>query len=285
MSKQIGQRPAMANPVTYTKPGTRDSVVSASPRPSQSQNPQEAYVLETIYPSDGTAIVSNVDIIAVHGLSQKGEISWVFNRSKGPSTKKDSFKPAVESIKETKDAAANFVGILGKKAAKPFSIPVQRAQADLPLTKEPKEKASAIQPSDASISSDTVDLNPSLPTKVNWLKDESMLPKSLPRARVLQFNYTSSPTGTPAEILRKIASELLERLSEARKNCGPGLSRPLVFIGHGFGGIVISQALIMAHEESHQSILEATVGLLFLGTPFQGSQAVVDQLQAKHEQQ
>jgi hypothetical protein len=241
----------------------RDSAVSASPRPSQSQNPKEAYALETIYPPVDTAIVSNVDIVAVHGLSEKGETSWVSNRVKGPSTKKDSFKPAVESIKETKDAATNFVGILAKNAAKPFSNPAHQAFFNPPLKGEPKDKASAIQSSNASVSSDTLDLNPSLSTKVNWLKDESMLPKFLPRARVLQFNYTPSPTGTPVENLRKIASELLERLSEARKDCGPGLSRPVIFIGHGFGGIVISQALIMAHEESRQFILEATVGLLF----------------------
>jgi hypothetical protein len=89
--------------------------------------------------------------------------------------------------------------------------------------------------------------NPPLPEKINWLKDEDMLPRSLPRARIMQFDYRLALTEVPTaeDNLETIATELLKELSKVRKDCKSSLSRPIIFIGHSFGGIVIEKALII----------------------------------------
>ncbi|KAG6365428.1 hypothetical protein INS49_007039 [Diaporthe citri] len=53
--------------------------------------------------------------------------------------------------------------------------------------------------------------------------------------------------------------------------------RPLIFIGHCFGGLVIQRALITARlcpeSETEEAILNSTVGAVFLGTPHRGTGA------------
>ncbi|KAH7348289.1 hypothetical protein BKA65DRAFT_257809 [Rhexocercosporidium sp. MPI-PUGE-AT-0058] len=116
---------------------------------------------------------------------------------------------------------------------------------------------------------------------MNWLKDVYMLPRSFPIARVMQFSYPTSLADTASNNVKAVASELLRRLRDERKDCGPGLSRPIIFVGHSFGGIVVSEVLILAKDGDHSNIVTATVGLVFLGTPFPGLKAVVARLETR----
>lgn len=51
--------------------------------------------------------------------------------------------------------------------------------------------------------------------------------------------------------------------------------RPIIFIGHSYGGIVIQEAIIQANgSHDFQHLATATVGVVFLGTPHRGTQAV-----------
>jgi hypothetical protein len=75
------------------------------------------------------------------------------------------------------------------------------------------------------------------------------------------------------------ALDLLNRLSRKRSNT-QGLSvgtRPIVFVCHSLGGIVVKKALILAHERSsdpeYKQILDSTRGIAFLGVPHKGSGA------------
>ncbi|KAK4164656.1 putative kinesin light chain, partial [Cladorrhinum sp. PSN259] len=100
-----------------------------------------------------------------------------------------------------------------------------------------------------------------------WLKD--FLPASLPRpARVMLFAYNSSPAIEASAIkLDDHAKKLLHWLHLERED----EQRPIVFICHSLGGLVVKQALVEAKlDESYKSIFEATCLLAFFATPHQG---------------
>ncbi|RYP58456.1 hypothetical protein DL769_008947 [Monosporascus sp. CRB-8-3] len=273
------------------RPGPRGSSASSLPRSSQSQAPGDSYRLDIIYsPLDKSGLRPNVDIVAVHGLSEDADSTWVLTlpaRTKGgsgsaPGKRDSSFIPTVESIKESGVVVSNFAGNLVKNtvttATKQFTNQPQQLgdpqfgqqpTGETPRQDESRAKLPHVQSSNASSISDDPESGPSLPAKVNWLKDNNMLPRCFPRARIMQFSYPASLADTASNNLKAVASELLRRLSDERKDCGPGLSRPIIFIGHSFGGIVVSEALIMAKEGSHSSLPSATAGLVFcIGNTF-----------------
>ncbi|KAF3910524.1 hypothetical protein ABW21_db0200526 [Orbilia brochopaga] len=108
--------------------------------------------------------------------------------------------------------------------------------------------------------------------QVNWLADENMLPAALPNARIMRFGYDMmSYGGTLGLVLAYIASGLLDDLDAERQDCR---YRPIIFVGHGFGGAVIQKAYNMAgmNEVEYPDIWRATTGIIFLGTPLRGSQ-------------
>ncbi|KAH8647072.1 hypothetical protein BGZ60DRAFT_570501 [Tricladium varicosporioides] len=104
-----------------------------------------------------------------------------------------------------------------------------------------------------------------------WLRD--FLPKKLSKARVMSFGYDSrlAFSGSMAG-LDDFALDLLDRLLAAHRSSGN--DRPLIFVCHSLGGIVVKKALIIAHEaDSHySSILKCCTGIVFLGTPHRGSE-------------
>ncbi|RDW60746.1 hypothetical protein BP6252_12129 [Coleophoma cylindrospora] len=107
---------------------------------------------------------------------------------------------------------------------------------------------------------------------VNWLKDDHMLPSIAPNARVLRYGYESQWFGNDA--IRQKASDVAKRfliaLRRERKDCQ---NRPLIFIAHCFGGLVILKALLEAlyHKDEWPGVFDSTTGLIFFGTPFRGA--------------
>ncbi|KAI1346269.1 hypothetical protein F5Y01DRAFT_321968 [Xylaria sp. FL0043] len=109
-------------------------------------------------------------------------------------------------------------------------------------------------------------------TQVNWLKDPTMLPGALPNARIMAYNYASSWFGENAvkQSLRGVAEKLLRAIIEARSECP---DRPIVLIGHCFGGLVALQCYVLAHqhEKQYEGFSHSVIaGMMFLGTPFYG---------------
>ncbi|KAK0747323.1 WD40-repeat-containing domain protein [Apiosordaria backusii] len=102
-----------------------------------------------------------------------------------------------------------------------------------------------------------------------WLRD--FLPTALGGrpVRVMLFGYNSSPTLQSAAIkLDDHARSLLQWLSLKRKDAP---QRPLVFIAHSMGGLVVKQALVEATlDPSYKPIVEASRLLVFFATPHQG---------------
>ena len=115
---------------------------------------------------------------------------------------------------------------------------------------------------------------PELFHEVFWPRD--LLPSELPQARVLTWGYdvdiahVFSKT-SKASILQHaetLLSDLVSlRCSKSEK------SRPIIFIAHSLGGIVVKDALSLSKNESTHlnEILPAAKGVIFLGTPHHGS--------------
>ena len=49
--------------------------------------------------------------------------------------------------------------------------------------------------------------------------------------------------------------------------------RPIIFIAHSLGGIIVKQALVWANTEpQYQTLKDHTLGIVFFGTPHRGSE-------------
>ncbi|KAF8526569.1 hypothetical protein BU17DRAFT_74115 [Hysterangium stoloniferum] len=105
------------------------------------------------------------------------------------------------------------------------------------------------------------------PNGVLWLRD--LLPKALPTARILTYGYDARPVKL-CMTYRPTSSGNCQVLEFTRRE------RPLIFIAHSFGGIMLKNALIHAHTThnkhlpAHKAIEVSSYGIIYLGTPHQG---------------
>ena len=87
-------------------------------------------------------------------------------------------------------------------------------------------------------------LNNSGEREVMWLKH--LLPTVVPCTRILKYNYGSSYlVNAPKETLRSLAERLANSIRNLRGKEEGTTKRPLVFIGHSFGGIVIQEVRLL----------------------------------------
>ncbi|KAK0724623.1 hypothetical protein B0H67DRAFT_568395 [Lasiosphaeris hirsuta] len=109
-------------------------------------------------------------------------------------------------------------------------------------------------------------------TEWNWTTSPDGLIKDFPRARILLYMYESAWNG-PLKVknyMSNIALTLLTALRSMRQDCK---SRPIVFIGHSMGGLVVAKAISYAEQRPGEFPLmfEATSAAIFFGTPFKGA--------------
>ncbi|KAL7931627.1 ankyrin repeat-containing domain protein [Trichoderma chlorosporum] len=102
-----------------------------------------------------------------------------------------------------------------------------------------------------------------------WLK--GLLPKHIPQARIMEFTWQPSTTERisifSSERLTKIAQRLLELILGKRKG-DKYHDRPVAFLGHDVGGIIVKKALVMAESNAaFSSISQRSNRLVFFGTP------------------
>ncbi|CAG7853599.1 Nuclear distribution protein PAC1 {ECO:0000255/HAMAP-Rule:MF_03141} AltName: Full=Lissencephaly-1 homolog {ECO:0000255/HAMAP-Rule:MF_03141}; Short=LIS-1 {ECO:0000255/HAMAP-Rule:MF_03141}; AltName: Full=nudF homolog {ECO:0000255/HAMAP-Rule:MF_03141} [Serendipita indica DSM 11827] len=107
-----------------------------------------------------------------------------------------------------------------------------------------------------------------------WLRD--LLPSALPNARVLTYGYdadTRSRECVSTQTIRQHADGFAKALARKR-TADP--RRPVIFIAHNLGGIIVKWALVICHNQNLASkgdlrdILVSTHGVLFFGTPHSG---------------
>ncbi|KAK3323976.1 hypothetical protein B0T19DRAFT_427410 [Cercophora scortea] len=115
----------------------------------------------------------------------------------------------------------------------------------------------------------------------NWLNSKDGLKKDFDNtnnetarinARVLLYKNPSAWQGKfkVKALLNDLASTLLEGLAGKRVGVK---RRPIVFIGHSMGGLVIAKAICLANSNRRRypGMFEAICGSLFFGTPFEGT--------------
>lgn len=111
---------------------------------------------------------------------------------------------------------------------------------------------------------------------VYWPKH--LLPRTLPTARVLVYGYDTNvrhSLGSPISknTVYDIGSDFLGSL-EAERRSHP--SRPIVFVAHSLGGIVVKEMLrrscgFESHLNHLHQIYASTAAIMFFGTPHGGA--------------
>ncbi len=104
-----------------------------------------------------------------------------------------------------------------------------------------------------------------------WPKD--LLSQELPSARVLLFSYNSSIMSNASSApVASHAIMLCDRLKNRRLK-EEEVHRPLIFVAHSLGGLLVKQALVEATINLRYRCLKAsTHGLVFFGTPHRGGE-------------
>jgi protein SERAC1 len=101
----------------------------------------------------------------------------------------------------------------------------------------------------------------------------SLLSEDFPRARIMTFGYD-------ADVVRFWTIASSNRLDDHGKSLayvlldqrGRDGQRPIIFIAHSLGGLVCEEALnLSGKRQDLQSILANTLGIIFMGTPHEGS--------------
>ncbi|KAI5844898.1 hypothetical protein BZA05DRAFT_408884 [Tricharina praecox] len=110
-----------------------------------------------------------------------------------------------------------------------------------------------------------------------WVRD--FLPSDLRergcQVRILTFGYdTAFRDKTITPTVQIFGRWLMESLSRLRPEGNASSRRPIIFMGHSLGGLVIKHALADASRpeslKSEKAILSSSVGLFFFGVPNQG---------------
>lgn len=103
-----------------------------------------------------------------------------------------------------------------------------------------------------------------------WLRDR--LPQDVPQLRSLIYGYDTELFKSHSfQDLDDIAWSFIASLKELRRSLPP--AKPLIFLAHSLGGIVLKRALVLLALEGNDEekmILESVKGLVFFGVPHRG---------------
>ncbi|KAL8918578.1 MAG: hypothetical protein Q9172_005368 [Xanthocarpia lactea] len=102
---------------------------------------------------------------------------------------------------------------------------------------------------------------------------DTLLRQELPSARVLLFAYNSSILKDASNAhVASHARTLCDRLKNHRL-VDQEKHRPLVFVAHSLGGILVKQALVEARiDPAYKCLKASTYGLVFFATPHSGAE-------------
>ncbi|CAG8908840.1 unnamed protein product [Penicillium egyptiacum] len=107
-----------------------------------------------------------------------------------------------------------------------------------------------------------------------WLRD--LLPQSIHNARVLTFDYDANPSlYTGKDFMDRVQSQATTLVAdlEGERSLENASRRPVIFVCHGLGGIIVKSALVhsasrTSHFTSHlNAIYISTFAILFFSTP------------------
>ncbi|TLD32706.1 hypothetical protein PspLS_01007 [Pyricularia sp. CBS 133598] len=109
----------------------------------------------------------------------------------------------------------------------------------------------------------------------NWITSPDGLAATFPTARILRYSYASAWRGQfkiKKDFDASIVNGLCFGLKAEREKLHSG-GRPVIFIGHSMGGLVVAQALneLDRRRDLYGDILPCVTGCLFFGVPFNGT--------------
>jgi hypothetical protein len=102
-----------------------------------------------------------------------------------------------------------------------------------------------------------------------------LLGSQIPNARIITFGYDTDVGSTrylTQSVIYQHGRQLLSALVKVREE-NHATDRPLIFVVHGIGGLLVKSALIFSRQagfttdESKQKVFLATAGIVFFGTP------------------
>ncbi|KLU92426.1 hypothetical protein MAPG_11372 [Magnaporthiopsis poae ATCC 64411] len=204
-----------------------------------------------------------IDIVFVHGFTGHPKNTWAWQRTKhGSSHQKGEHDPGEEASSARRLKILEF----GFGKEKRRSSPI--ATSSFTLHPSPDEAANT----------NVVTEREELQEEVYWPKD--LAPTTVPDSRIFTYGYdTHIRNWIQGPISKKNIHDhgwnLLCSLEKFRRGVGEA-SRPILFIAHSLGGIVVKEALrksrrcAMVKPHLH-AIHEATTGLIFFGTPHRGA--------------
>lgn len=104
-----------------------------------------------------------------------------------------------------------------------------------------------------------------------------LVPNDFDNVRVLTYGYDSHPSHFLADKTTQMnitqhAHKLLQQVTNARIDC---LDRPLIFVAHSLGGILVKDAVVQSgkYENHLQALSQSCFAIFFFGTPHRGSNA------------
>ncbi|KAH6960032.1 hypothetical protein BKA56DRAFT_701408 [Ilyonectria sp. MPI-CAGE-AT-0026] len=104
----------------------------------------------------------------------------------------------------------------------------------------------------------------------HWLRD--LLPSRCPNARILTYQYNANVAfGASSAGIEEQAKNMLRCIWLERKS---NSVRPIIFIAHSMGGIIVKEALALAFhdDKAYPMIWVFTFGIVFFGVPHRGSE-------------
>ena len=100
-----------------------------------------------------------------------------------------------------------------------------------------------------------------------WPRD--LLPQDGPDARIMAFGYTSRLGNETPLRIRDLAKTLLESLSIDRR-CTHASTRPLVFVAHSLGGLLVKKVQIPVCKKLSTCVLNDTGVSIFTSSKLSG---------------
>ncbi|KAK7963745.1 hypothetical protein PG988_010719 [Apiospora saccharicola] len=107
----------------------------------------------------------------------------------------------------------------------------------------------------------------------NWLEAGLAQDECGKRLRILTYSYDPDIFGSHThirQVLYSRAHRLVQAIAENRRRTKTPTDRPIVFITHSLGGLIVKRALIFSsesHDPGLRSIELLTGGVVFFGTP------------------
>ncbi|OCL01768.1 hypothetical protein AOQ84DRAFT_425923 [Glonium stellatum] len=193
-----------------------------------------------------------VDIIIIHGLQGHPYKTWAYTKVLKPPTSPAPSRP--EASEDGKDRNKSLLRRVAPRLTKKSSEKVVLKAKTGPALAKPAKSSSGKFKS------------------VFWPAD--LLPRECPNSRILVYGYDTKITkymncATNKNSVFSHSKDLLFALCRERM-----LDRPLIFIAHSLGGIVVKEMLARSSastETELKNVVDSTAAVIFLGTPHRGS--------------